>query len=88
VALLHALFDSSSAIGALIVGLLTDNASHWKVLLDGHIPVQMQNDLTLFAFASVACICVVSVVGVYAMSRIWRLASTDRTLTKRPLADS
>jgi RsiW-degrading membrane proteinase PrsW (M82 family) len=74
VALLHALYDASSAIGALIVALLTDNASHWSVLLAGEIPVQMEHDLTLFTIASVACICVVSVVGVYALSRVWRLA--------------
>jgi RsiW-degrading membrane proteinase PrsW (M82 family) len=75
VALLHALFDSSSGIGALIVGLLTDNASHWKVLLAGRIPVQMDSDLTLFTISSIACLCFVSGVGVYAMSRLWRLAT-------------
>jgi RsiW-degrading membrane proteinase PrsW (M82 family) len=75
VALLHALYDSSSGIGALVVGLLTGNASHWKLLLDGQIPVQMQNDLTLFTIASFACICVGSLVGLYAMRRLWCLAT-------------
>jgi protease PrsW len=75
VALLHALYDSSSGIGALIVGLLSGNASQWKVLLDGRIPVQLANDLTLFTIASIACICVVSLVGIYAMRRLWRLAT-------------
>jgi protease PrsW len=76
VALLHALHDSSSGIAALIVGLLTDNASHWKALLAGQIPVQMNNHLTLFAVSSVACIGLVSLVGIYAMVRLWRLATT------------
>jgi RsiW-degrading membrane proteinase PrsW (M82 family) len=75
VALLHALYDSSSGIGALIVGLFTDNAAHWKVLLAGRIPVQMESDLTLFTISSIACLCFVSAVGVYAMSRLWRLAT-------------
>ncbi|MEA2224136.1 MAG: protease PrsW [Solirubrobacteraceae bacterium] len=75
VALLHALYDSASGIGALVVGLLTDNASHWKVLLAGQIPVQMENDLTLFTVSSIACVCLVSLVGLYAMSRLWRLAT-------------
>jgi RsiW-degrading membrane proteinase PrsW (M82 family) len=75
VALLHALYDSASGIGALVVGLLTDNASHWKVLLAGQIPVQMENDLTLFTVSSIACVCLVSLVGAYAMSRLWRLAT-------------
>lgn len=74
VALLHALYDSSSGIGALIVGLLTDNASHWKVLLAGRIPVQMKSDLPLFSMSAIACLCFVSAVGIYAMSRLWRLA--------------
>jgi RsiW-degrading membrane proteinase PrsW (M82 family) len=74
VAALHALYDSSSGIGALIVGLATDNASHWKVLLAGEIPVQMESDLTLFTLASLACIGLVSLVGVFALSRVWRLA--------------
>jgi RsiW-degrading membrane proteinase PrsW (M82 family) len=78
VALLHAVYDSSSGIGAFIVGLLTDNASHWKVLLAGRIPVQMESDLTLFTVSSIACLCVVSAVGVYAMSRLWRLATAAR----------
>ncbi|MDX6705048.1 MAG: protease PrsW [Solirubrobacteraceae bacterium] len=75
VALLHALYDSSSGIGALIVGLLTDNASHWKVLLAGRIPVQMESDLTSFTISATACLCFVSAVGVYAMSRLWRVAT-------------
>jgi RsiW-degrading membrane proteinase PrsW (M82 family) len=75
VALLHALYDSASGIGALVVGLLTDNASHWKVLLAGQIPMQMENDLTLFTVSAIACICFVSLVGLYAMSRLWRLAT-------------
>jgi RsiW-degrading membrane proteinase PrsW (M82 family) len=74
VALLHALYDSASGVGALVVGLLTDNTSHWKVLLAGQIPIQMENDLTLFTVSAIACICLVSLVGVYAMSRLWRLA--------------
>ncbi|MGI9097417.1 MAG: hypothetical protein ACR2H2_02800 [Solirubrobacteraceae bacterium] len=81
VALLHALYDSSSGVGALIVGLLTDNASHWKVLLAGRIPVQMESDLTLFAISSTACLCFVSVVGIYAMSRLWRLATAPGAST-------
>lgn len=81
VALLHALYDSSSGIGALIVGLLTDNASDWKVLLAGRIPVQMQSDLTLFAISATACLCFVSAVGVYAMSRLWRLATAPGAST-------
>jgi RsiW-degrading membrane proteinase PrsW (M82 family) len=75
VALLHALYDSASGIGALIVGLLTDNASHWKVLLAGQIPTQMENDLTLFTVSAISCLCLVSLVGLYAMSRLWRLAT-------------
>jgi protease PrsW len=75
VVLLHALYDSSSAAGALLVGLFTDNASHWKVLLAGRIPVQMESDLTLFAISAAACLCLVSAVGAYAMSRLWRLAT-------------
>jgi RsiW-degrading membrane proteinase PrsW (M82 family) len=75
VALLHAFYDFSSGIGALVVGLLTGNASHWKVLLAGEIPVQMQNDITPFTIASFACICVGSLVGLYAMRRLWRLAT-------------
>jgi RsiW-degrading membrane proteinase PrsW (M82 family) len=75
VALLHAFFDSSSGIGALGVGLLTDNASRWKVLLAGQIPVQMDSDLTLFAVSSIACVCLVSLVGIYVMSRLWRRAT-------------
>jgi RsiW-degrading membrane proteinase PrsW (M82 family) len=76
VALLHALYDFSSGVGALIVGLLTDNTTHWKALLDGHIPVQMKNDVTLFAISSVACTGLVSLAGIYAMVRIWRVATT------------
>jgi RsiW-degrading membrane proteinase PrsW (M82 family) len=75
VASLHALYDCSSGIGALLVGLVTDNASHWKVLLAGRIPVQMESDLTLFAISAIACLCLVSAVGVCAMSRLWRLAT-------------
>jgi RsiW-degrading membrane proteinase PrsW (M82 family) len=75
VALLHAVFDSSSGIGALVVGLFTDNASHWKVLLAGEIPVQMKSDLTLFTVSSIACVVLVSLVGIYAMARLWRLAT-------------
>jgi protease PrsW len=74
VALLHALYDSSSGVGAFIVGLLTDNTSRWKVLLAGQIPPQMKNDVTLFAISSVACTAVVSAVGIFAMVRVWRLA--------------
>jgi ABC-type thiamin/hydroxymethylpyrimidine transport system permease subunit len=74
-ALLHTLYDSSSGIGALLVGLATDNASHWKILLAGRIPVQMESDLTLLAISAAACLCLVSAVGVYAMSRLWRLAT-------------
>jgi RsiW-degrading membrane proteinase PrsW (M82 family) len=74
VALLHALYDSSSAIGALLVALLTDNASHWKVLVAGQIPVQMEHDITSFTVASAACICLVSLVGIHTLSRVWRLA--------------
>lgn len=81
VALLHALYDSSSAVGALIVGLLTDNASHWKVLLAGRIPLQMESDLTLFTISSIACLCLVSAVGVHAMSRVWRLATATGAST-------
>jgi RsiW-degrading membrane proteinase PrsW (M82 family) len=75
VALLHALYDSASGIGALVVGLLTDNASHWKVLLAGRIPVQMESDLTLFSVSAIACLGFVSAIGMYAMSRLWRLAT-------------
>jgi protease PrsW len=75
VALLHALYDFSSGVGALIVGLLTDHTSHWKVLLAGQIPAQMKNDVTLFAISSVACTGLVSLVGIYAMVRLWRLAT-------------
>jgi protease PrsW len=75
VALLHALYDSASGIGALVVGLLTDNASHWKVLLAGRIPVQMESDLTLFSLSAIACLGFVSAIGIYAMSRLWRLAT-------------
>jgi hypothetical protein len=74
VALLHAFFDSSSGVGALIVGLLTDNTSHWHALVTGEIPVQMKNDVTLFALSAVVCTGLVSLVGIYAMVRIWRLA--------------
>lgn len=74
VALLHALFDSSSGVGALIVGLLTDNTSHWHALVAGQIPVEMKHDATLFAISSVVCTGLVSLVGIYAMVRIWRLA--------------
>ncbi|MEA2150042.1 MAG: hypothetical protein QOD69_1872, partial [Solirubrobacteraceae bacterium] len=81
VALLHALYDSSSGIGALLVGLLTDNASHWKVLLAGQIPMQMDSDLTLFAISAIACLCLVSAIGVCAMSRLWRLATTPDAST-------
>jgi RsiW-degrading membrane proteinase PrsW (M82 family) len=80
VVLLHALYDSSSAIGALLVGLFTGNASHWKVLLAGRIPVQMESDLTLFAISAAACLCLVSAVGVHAMSRLWRLATARRAV--------
>jgi protease PrsW len=75
VALLHALYDSSNGVGAFIVGLLTDNASRWRVLLAGHIPEQMRNDVTLFAISSVACTAAVSAVGIYAMIRLWRRAN-------------
>jgi protease PrsW len=75
VALLHALYDSSSGIGALIVGLLSGDASYWRVLLAGQIPVQLANDLTLFTIASFACTCVVSLVGICAMRRLWRRAT-------------
>lgn len=78
VALLHALFDASSDIGAFIVGLLTHNTSHLKELLDGRIPVEMKNDLTLFALSSVACTGLVSLVGVLAMVRVWRMATRAR----------
>jgi RsiW-degrading membrane proteinase PrsW (M82 family) len=85
VALLHALYDSSSGIGALIVALLTDHASQWQVLLAGQIPVSMENDLTLFTIASVACIGVVSLGGIFVFSRVWRLAVAP-TAHPRPLA--
>jgi protease PrsW len=78
VALLHALFDSSSGVGALIVGLLTDNTSHWHALVAGEIPVQMKNDVTLFAISSVVCTGLVSIVGIYTLVRIWRLATTPK----------
>jgi protease PrsW len=75
VALLHALFDSSSGVGALIVGLLTDNTSHWHALVTGEIPVEMKNDVTLFAISAMVCTGLVSLVGIYAMVHIWRLAT-------------
>jgi RsiW-degrading membrane proteinase PrsW (M82 family) len=75
VALLHALYDSSSGIGAAIVGLLTGNGAYWRVLLDGRIPVQMEDDLTLFTVSATACLVLVSAAGVAAMSRLWRLAT-------------
>jgi RsiW-degrading membrane proteinase PrsW (M82 family) len=78
VALLHALFDFSSGVGALIVGLLTDNASHWTALLAGRIPVEMENDLTLFTISSAAFTGLVSLVGIYTMVRVWRLATAER----------
>jgi protease PrsW len=76
VAMLHAFYDSASGIGALIVGLLTDNGSYWKVLLAGRIPVQMENDLTLFTIVSLACIALGALVGIRAMARLWRAAAT------------
>jgi RsiW-degrading membrane proteinase PrsW (M82 family) len=75
VALLHALYDSASGIGALIVGLITGNGSYWKVLIAGRIPVQMENDLTLFTIFSLACIALVALVGICAMVRLWRAAA-------------
>jgi RsiW-degrading membrane proteinase PrsW (M82 family) len=77
VSLLHALYDSSSGVGAFIVGLLTDNTSRWKTLLSGEIPPQMKDDVTLFVIASIACTAVVSAVGIYAMLRLWRRASAS-----------
>jgi RsiW-degrading membrane proteinase PrsW (M82 family) len=74
VALLHGLYDFSSGVGAFIVGLLTDNTSHWHALLAGHVPPQMKNDVTLFAISSAICTGVVSIVGIYAMVRLWRRA--------------
>lgn len=75
VALLHAFYDAASNVGAFIVGLLTDNTSHWRALLDGRIPAAMKNDIVLFAISSVVCTTLVSLVGVYAMVRIWRDAT-------------
>jgi RsiW-degrading membrane proteinase PrsW (M82 family) len=76
VALLHALYDSASGIGALLVALLTGQASHWQQLLMGHIPVQMEHDLTLFGVASGLWIGLVSVIGIRAMRRLWRVATS------------
>jgi RsiW-degrading membrane proteinase PrsW (M82 family) len=78
VALLHALYDSASGIGALIIALVTGQASHWSQVLDGQIPVQMEHNLTLFTAVSTACVAIVSLVGAYAMSRLWRLATRSR----------
>jgi len=78
VALLHALYDSSSGVGALIVGLLTDNGSHWRMLLAGRIPVQMKSDVTLLTISWLVCLGVVSLVGILAMVRVWRLARRAR----------
>ena len=78
VALLHALYDSSSGVGALIVGLLTDNGSHWRMLLAGRIPVQMKSDVTLLTISWLVCLGVVSLVGILAMVRVWRLAKRAR----------
>jgi protease PrsW len=75
VAMLHALYDSASGIGALIVGLLTDNGTYWKLLLAGRIPAQMKNDLPLFTVVSLACIALVALVGICAMARLWRVAA-------------
>jgi RsiW-degrading membrane proteinase PrsW (M82 family) len=76
VALLHALYDSASGIGALLVALLTGQASHWQQLLMGHIPVQMEHYLTLFGVASGLWIGLVSVIGIRAMRRLWRVATS------------
>ena len=76
VALLHALYDSSSRVGALIVGLLTDHTSDWQALLAGQLPAQVKDDV--FAISSVIWTGLVSLVGVYAMVRLWRLATTAR----------
>ena len=78
VAVLHALYDSSSGVGALIVGLLTDNGSHWRMLLAGRIPVQMKSDVTLLTISWLVCLGVVSLVGILAMVRVWRLAMRAR----------
>jgi RsiW-degrading membrane proteinase PrsW (M82 family) len=78
VALLHALYDSSSGVGALIVGLLTDNGSHWRTLLAGRIPVQMKGDVTVLTISWLVCLGVVSLVGIVAMVRVWRLARRAR----------
>jgi RsiW-degrading membrane proteinase PrsW (M82 family) len=74
VAVLHAFYDSASGIAALLVGLLTGNGSYWNVLLAGKIPVQMEDDLTLFTLASLACIALGAIVGLSVMSRLWRAA--------------
>lgn len=61
VALLHAVYDSSSGVGAFIVELLTDNTS--------------KSEVTLFTISSTVCTGLVSLVGTYAMVRLWRLAT-------------
>jgi RsiW-degrading membrane proteinase PrsW (M82 family) len=76
VALLHGLYDSSSGIGALIVALLTHQASHWQQLLAGSVPAQMNHDLTLLACASWVCTGLLSLIGLYAMRRLWRFATS------------
>jgi RsiW-degrading membrane proteinase PrsW (M82 family) len=82
VALLHALYDSSSGIGALIVGALTDNTSQWKVLWSGKVPVRMEDDLTLFALAALASAALVSLAGIYAMRRLLRRASAQEPVSR------
>jgi Fe2+ transport system protein B len=77
VVVLHGLYDFSSNIGALIVALLTGQASHWQQLLEGHVPVQMEHDLALFTAASWLCIGLVSSIGIYAMRRLWRFATAE-----------
>jgi RsiW-degrading membrane proteinase PrsW (M82 family) len=75
VAMLHSLYDSASGIGALVVALLTGQASQWQQLLAGHIPTQMEHDLTAFGVASGVWIGLVSLIGIYAMRRLWRSAT-------------
>jgi protease PrsW len=60
VSLLHALYDSSSGVGAVLVGLLTDNTA---------------GDPALLTISSVVFTTVVSTVGIYAMVRVWRRAT-------------
>jgi RsiW-degrading membrane proteinase PrsW (M82 family) len=76
VAMLHALYDSASGIGALVVALLTGQASHWQQLLADRVPTQMEHDLTAFGVASGLWIGLVSLIGIYAMRRLWRFATS------------